>query len=63
VTVVAIAHSKQGGRLDCGHQAKAGQQIFKLDLGERGGQTSQGNGRGAWVCAVCAAQADDPEPV
>jgi hypothetical protein len=58
-TVVAIATSRRGGRLDCGHRARPGELIHKLDTGERGGSTSSHNGRGAWVCAACAADQSD----
>jgi hypothetical protein len=57
--IVASARSKWGGPLDCGHLASRGELIFKLDVGDRGRQTSQGNGRGAWICQACAAGADD----
>jgi hypothetical protein len=53
-TVVASTLSKSGGRLDCGHVAEAGERIYKLDLGERGGSTPQGHGLGAWVCEGCS---------
>jgi hypothetical protein len=52
--VVAVTTSRRGGRLDCGHRARPGQTICKVDLGERGGTTSEGNGRGAWFCEPCA---------
>jgi hypothetical protein len=52
--VVATTLSKHGGRLDCGHTADAGERIFKIDTGERGGSTQQGHGLGAWVCEVCS---------
>jgi hypothetical protein len=61
MTVIAATTSRRGGRLDCGHRARPGQQIFKIDTGERGGQTSAGNGLGQWVCATCAAAADRPD--
>jgi hypothetical protein len=53
-TIVATTLSKHGGRLDCGHRAEAGELIFKIDLGERGGSTSAGHGLGAWVCQACS---------
>jgi hypothetical protein len=52
--VAAVTTSRRGGRLDCGHVARPGELIHKLDTGERGHQTAQGNGPGAWVCAACA---------
>jgi hypothetical protein len=53
-TIVATTLSKRGGRLDCGHQAEAGELIFKVDTGERGGSTRSGQGLGAWVCEACS---------
>lgn len=55
MTVVATARSRRGGPLDCGHRAAPGELIYKVDDGQRGGQTSHKNGLGAWVCASCAA--------
>ena len=52
--VVATAHTRRGGPLDCGHRARPGQLIYKVDTGERGGQTSKRNGLGAWWCESCA---------
>jgi hypothetical protein len=46
--------------LDCGHEAAKGEVIYKVDVGDRGGQTAYGNGLGGWVCAACAAGADQP---
>jgi len=57
--IVATTRSRYGGPLDCGHQAKRGDTIHKIDTGDRGRQTSHGNGRGAWVCTSCAAGADN----
>jgi hypothetical protein len=59
--IVATTLSKHGGRLDCGHVAEAGDLIFKIDLGERGGSTTQGHGLGSWVCEPCS-QEDDNSP-
>jgi hypothetical protein len=53
-SVVATTLSKFGGRLECGHSAEAGERIFKIDTGERGGSTQQGQGLGAWVCEACS---------
>ena len=61
-TIVATTLSKAGGRLDCGHQAEAGERIFKLDTGERGGTTRHGQGLGAWVCGPCSEGPLDAEP-
>ena len=61
MTIVATAASRRGGRLDCGHQAKPGDPIYKLDSGDRGGSTSEGQGLGAWVCSACAARSDGPD--
>lgn len=58
-TVVARSRSRHGGRLDCGHRARPGDLIVKVDTGDRGHQTSAGNGQGAWVCEPCAAQLDN----
>jgi predicted DNA-binding transcriptional regulator AlpA len=58
-TIVAVTRSKRGGLLDCGHRIPPGGQIFKVDDGSRGPQTSHGNGRGAWICARCALDAVD----
>jgi hypothetical protein len=58
--IVARARSRRGGRLDCGHEAAKGEVIYKIDTGDRGGTTGAGNGLGAWVCAACAACADQP---
>ena len=58
--VVAVTTSRRGGRLDCGHRALPGQQIFKVDLGERGGQTVFRNGLGQWWCQECATTDDQP---
>jgi hypothetical protein len=52
-TIVATGRSKRGGQLDCGHHARPGDVIFKVDTGRRGGSTTQANGLGAWVCADC----------
>lgn len=60
MTIVATAHSRRGGTLDCGHQAQPGQLIYKVDTGERGGQTSHRNGLGAWICAVCVENEKNP---
>jgi hypothetical protein len=60
--IVARTRSRFGGRLDCGHQADRGDVIFKVDTGDRGGTTTAGNGLGSWVCASCAAGADEPQP-
>jgi hypothetical protein len=57
--IVASTRSRYGGRLDCGHQARRGDPIYKVDTGDRGRQTSQGNGRGAWICQTCAAGAEN----
>ncbi len=57
--VVATARSKHGGRLSCGHTAGRGDPIFKVDTGDRGKQTSQGNGLGAWVCVLCVVAGDN----
>jgi hypothetical protein len=56
VIVVASAHSKRGGQLSCGHTARPGDLIVKVDSGDRGEgtTTSYGNGPGQWVCASCA---------
>lgn len=59
--VVATAQSRRGGRLDCGHMAKAGENIFKVDSGDRGGTTSRGNGLGGWICMPCAHGQPAPE--
>ena len=61
-TIVATARSRRGGSLDCGHRAAPGQLIYKVDTGDRGGQTARGNGLGAWLCATCAAAADENQP-
>jgi hypothetical protein len=58
VTIVATATSRRGGLLDCGHRARPGDLIHKIDVGDRGSQTSYGNGRGGWICSRCAAQLD-----
>jgi len=58
--IVATTRSRYGGRLDCGHTAVRGQLIYKLDSGDRGHQTSGGNGLGSWVCAGCAAGTEPP---
>jgi hypothetical protein len=55
--VVASTTSKRGGRLSCGHVARAGDMIHKVDKGDRGGTTSGGNGYGEWMCPTCAAAA------
>jgi hypothetical protein len=60
-TIVATTTSRRGGRLDCGHRAKPGDVIHKIDTGERGGTTKGGHGLGAWVCQACAAQVDGPD--
>jgi hypothetical protein len=52
--VIATALSRSGGRLHCGHIAEAGDRIFKIDTGERGGSTQQGQGYGAWICGPCS---------
>jgi hypothetical protein len=57
--IVARTRSRFGGRLDCGHEARRGDLIFKADVGDRGRQTSGKNGRGAWLCAACAAGIDN----
>jgi hypothetical protein len=60
--VVAATRSRHGGRLGCGHMAKRGEPIYKVDTGDRGRQTSGGNGRGAWICARCVMGVDtDPD--
>jgi hypothetical protein len=59
--VVATAQSRQGGLLDCGHTARAGESIFKVDNGDRGGTTPNGNGLGGWVCLPCAHGQPAPE--
>jgi hypothetical protein len=59
VTVVARSTSRHGGRLDCGHRCQPGDPIVKVDLGDRGHQTSGHNGRGSWLCVVCAADVED----
>jgi hypothetical protein len=56
--IVATTRSRYGGQLDCGHVAERGDPIFKLDVGDRGRQTSQGNGQGSWVCQMCAGSVD-----
>jgi hypothetical protein len=56
--IVASTLSRTGGRLDCGHVAEAGERIFKLDTGERGGSTQYGQGLGAWVCEACSETAE-----
>jgi hypothetical protein len=56
--IIATTLSRAGGQLDCGHVAEAGELIFKLDTGERGGTTRHGHGLGAWVCESCS---EDPE--
>ena len=53
-TVIATARSKRGARLHCGHVAEAGDRIFKIDTGERGGSTHYGQRYGAWVCQRCS---------
>jgi hypothetical protein len=50
--VIAHARSK-GGRLDCGHLALLDQNIFKVDVGKRGGTTKAGHGLGDWYCERC----------
>ena len=57
--IVATARSKRGGRLSCGHVAQPGDVIHKIDTGERGASTSQGQGPGSWVCDQCAAGAGE----
>lgn len=57
-TVVASSRSRHGGRLDCGHRARPGDLIVKVDVGDRGRQTSAGNGLGSWWCPDCAADLD-----
>jgi hypothetical protein len=52
--VVAVARSRRGGRLDCGHRARPGELIHKIDTGDRGRQTVHGNGQGEWWCTRCA---------
>jgi hypothetical protein len=54
--VVASAQSRRGGQLSCGHKARPGDVIHKIDTGDRGEgtTTSYGNGPGQWVCATCA---------
>lgn len=57
--IVATAKARRGGLLDCGCVAQRGDPIYKVDLGDRGPQTSHGNGQGRWCCAECATAADD----
>ena len=59
--IVATATARRAGLLDCGCIAAAGQQIVKVDVGDRGSQTTYGNGRGRWCCSDCAA-AVEPDP-
>jgi hypothetical protein len=58
MTIVAQTTSRFGGRLNCGHNCRRGDLIFKLDIGDRGGTTTGGNGLGVWCCAQCAADAE-----
>ena len=61
MSIVATAVSRHGGTCPgCDERIAAGEMIFKVDTGDRGGQTSYGNGLGAWVCAGCATEADRP---
>ena len=59
--VVATAQSRRGGKLDCGHIARPGENIFKVDTGERGSHTQDGNGLGGWICMPCAHGTPAPE--
>lgn len=52
-TVVARAFSKGGHCAGCGRRIRAGEEIVKLDTGERGGSTRYGQGLGTWVGLGC----------
>lgn len=54
---VATVTAKFRGRCGkCKRTIPRGQQTVKMDVGERGKQTSGGNGRGQWWCVPCATE-------
>jgi hypothetical protein len=57
--VVAHARSRRGGHCEsCHGRIAPGELVYKIDVGDRGHQTAAGNGLGVWVCASCAATAE-----